>query len=499
MSMENFDLCVIGGGPAGYAAAMRALDHGKRTVLVERGPIGGTGIYQGALMSKTLWEVAQRVSTANELMRDRGREPFHLGWDEVMRTMHEAAFERKYLFACHMQLLAARGAERPGLFRHQRGTARFTGPHTVAVGRGDATVQLHADRIIVATGSTPRTLPGIAVDERSILTSDGIFGLDAQPRSIVIVGAGVIGCEFASIFANLGGTRVHLIDRAPRILPFEDEDVSELVARNLERKGVVVHHSARLDGLGTVNGMVEYHLVHASGRRERITVEKALLSVGRAPALARLDWRATGVRIGPDGGMPVLAGTATSAPHIHVVGDATGSNMLVNLGEVQARHVVSSFWGGDDQPLRTDNASTIMFLDPEVASVGLNEQGCREKGIAHRVARIDYSCLARAIAMRRTKGFFKLIVTDDDAMRVLGMRAVGEHASSAIQAVALMMRLGTPVRELACLVHPHPSITEGVQECARMLMGTSIFKPEVFGDRMRCATWRPGMGDRAAA
>jgi dihydrolipoamide dehydrogenase len=497
--MEHYDLCVIGGGPAGYAAAMRALDHGLRTVLVEQDHVGGTGIYQGALMSKTLWEVAQRVNTANELMRGRGRDPFHLGWDDVLRSMHEAAFERKYLYACHMQLLAAPRGDRSRGFRHQRGTARFIGPHEVEVTRGLSTTVLRADRIIVATGSKPRTVPGIPVDERTILTSDGIFGLTEQPRSIVIVGAGVIGCEFASIFANLGGSRVHLVDRASRILPFEDEDVSELVATNLERKGVVIHHNAQLEGMTVVDGMVEYRLNYPDGGREIIQVEKALLSVGRVPVHATLNWASTGALVDLETGMPQLQGTSTSLPHIHVVGDATGRNMLVNMGEVQARHVVSGFVGGDDQPLRTDNVSTIMFLDPEVASVGLNEQNCREKGIAHRVARIDYSCLARAIAMRRTRGFFKLIVTDDDDMRVLGMRAVGEHASSAIQAVALMMRLGTPVRELACLVHPHPSITEGVQECARMLLGTSIFKPEVFGDRMRCSTWRPTDDGRAAA
>jgi dihydrolipoamide dehydrogenase len=134
-----------------------------------------------------------------------------------------------------------------------------------------------------------------------------------------------------------------------------------------------------------------------------------------------------------------------------------------------------------------------------VAGVGLNEQSCRKQGIPYRVARIDYSCIARAIAMRRTKGFFKLLVTNDDEMRVLGMRAVGEHASSAIQAVALMIRLGTPINELACLVHPHPSITEGVQECARMLLGRSIFKPSVFADRMQCYTWTPELTDLAAA
>jgi dihydrolipoamide dehydrogenase len=186
-------------------------------------------------------------------------------------------------------------------------------------------------------------------------------------------------------------------------------------------------------------------------------------------------------------------------PHIHVVGDATGSNMLVNLGEMEGRHAVERIWAGSTDKLSYDNISTIMFLDPEVAGVGLNEQECRKRGIAHRVARIDYSCLARAIAMRRTKGFFKLIVTNDAEMRILGMRAVGEHASSAIEAVALMIRLGIPVRELAELVHPHPSITEGVQECARMLLGRSIFKPAAFADRMRCTAWSPAVPSVEAA
>jgi dihydrolipoamide dehydrogenase len=187
----------------------------------------------------------------------------------------------------------------------------------------------------------------------------------------------------------------------------------------------------------------------------------------------------------------IVKDTRTSVPHIHVVGDATGSNMLVNLGELEGRHAVELMCDAVQRPLSYDNVSTIMFLDPEVAGVGLNEQECIKRGIAHRTARLDYACLARAIAMRKTRGFFKLLVTDDDEMKVLGMRAVGEHASSAIQAVALMMRTGIGIRELADLIHPHPSITEGVQECARMLLGTSLFKSPVFGDKMRCTTWRP--------
>ncbi len=496
--MEHYDLCVIGGGPAGYAAAMRAIDLGKRTLLVERDRIGGTGIYNGALTSKTLWEIAQRVSSTNELMRTRGREPFRLSWEEISKTVNEAVFERKYLYACHMQLLA-NGKDGNTLFNNVRGHASFTGPDTIRIERTGFELEVQAEQIVIATGSRPRTLPDVTVDERHILTSDGIFGIDELPKSIVIIGAGVIGCEFATIFCNLGATRVHLIDRADRILPFEDADVSELVTRNLERKGVIVHRAAKLEKIGLIEGEVQYDLTYPDGRSETVRVEKALLSVGRTPNVEKLGLDKALVATDPRTGLIIVDGTRTSQPHIHLVGDATGTNMLVNLGEMEGRHAVERIWADDPGELCYDNVSTIMFVDPEVAGVGLNEQECRSRKQSYRVARIDYSCLVRAIAMRRTKGFFKVIVTNDEDMRVLGMRAVGEHASSAIEAVALMMRLGTPIRELADLVHPHPSITEGVQECARMLLGRSIFKPSIFEDRMQCYTWTPDVAKLVAA
>jgi dihydrolipoamide dehydrogenase len=496
--MEHFDLCVIGGGPAGYASAMRAIDLGKRVLLVERDRIGGTGIYNGALASKTLWEIAHRVSSTNELMRTRGREPFRLSWEEVGKTVNEAIFERKYLYACHMQMLS-NNKEGTMLFKHERGTGKLIDRNTVRIERSGFTSEIKADHIIIATGSRPRTAPGIAVDEQHIFTSDGIFAIEELPKSIVIVGAGVIGCEFATIFSNLGSTRVHLIDRADRILPFEDADISELVARNLERKGVIIHRSAKLERLLVENGQVRYDLSYADGRSETLHVEKALLSVGRIPNVEGLGLEHAGVEVDPSNGLIRVHDTRTSQPHVHVVGDATATNMLVNLGEMEGRHAVERIWAGKTDTLSYDNVSTIMFLDPEVAGVGLNEQECRKRGLSYRVARIDYSCIARAIAMRRTKGCFKVLVTNDDEMHVLGMRAVGEHASSAIEAVALMMRLGTPIRELAELVHPHPSITEGVQECARMLLGRSIFKPSIFDDRMQCYTWAPDVQAAVAA
>lgn len=495
--MLEYDLCVIGGGPAGYAAAMRAIDLGKRVALVERDRIGGTGIYNGALASKTLWELSQRVSNANEVLRGRDREPFSLSWNEIARTLNEALFERKYLHACHIQMMAARPGEEHDRFRHVRGHARFTGPHTLQVVREDMATELRADHFVIATGSRPRSLPGIPVDERRILSSDGIFALDGLPESIVIIGAGVVGCEFATIFSNFGHTRVHLIDRAPRILPYEDEDVSQLVARNLEQKGVVIHHQATLERIAAEPDAVRYLLRYGNGATEEVAVEKALLSVGRVANVDDLGLGQANVELDEKGNV-ILDGTQSTQQHIHVVGDAMGSNMLVNIGEQEGRYAVERLFNVHRRPLSHANASTIMFLDPEVAGVGLNEQDCRRLNIPHRTARIEYSCLARAIAMRRTNGFFKLIVTDDEEMKVLGMRAVGEHASSAIQAVALMISEGMGITSLARLMHPHPSITEGVQECARMLMGTSIFKPEVLNDRMRCTTWRPQAGTQAA-
>lgn len=495
--MENVDLCVIGGGPAGYAAAMRAIDLGKRVALIEGARIGGTGIYNGALASKTLWELSHRVAAANEAARGRDRAPFRLSWEEVKKTLNEAQFERKYLYTCHMQMLAARPGEAGRQFKFIRGHASFNSPFSVTVEHEGRQTMLTADHFIIATGSRPRGLPGVAMDERRIMSSDGIFGLNELPRSIVIIGAGVVGCEFATIFSNFGSTKVHLIDRGARILPFEDEDVSTLVARNFERKGVVIHHQARLERIAAEPDAVRYTLRYENGSTEEVAVEKALVSVGRAANIGGLHLDRAGIELNETGNI-LLNGTATSQPHIHAVGDAMGTNMLVNIGELEGRHAVERIWGMHERPLDHSNVSTIMFLEPEVAGVGLNEQDCMKHGIAHRTARIDYSCLSRAIAMRRTRGFFKLIVTDDDAMNVLGMRAVGEHASSAIQAVALMMRTGLGIQELADLVHPHPSIIEGVQECARVLLGTSIFKPEVLNDRMRHTAWRPGLSIKAA-
>lgn len=483
--MENnkYDVVILGGGPAGYAAAMRAIDFGKRVCLIERGKIGGAGVYHGALSSKTMWELSQRVKNVNEAIVSMGRKKFEISWEEVKKTLDEAIFERKFQYSCHIKLLTT---ERKDLFTYVRGNGKMLTPNKILVTKSDdEEIIIETDNIILATGSRPNKLANIPVDEKIIMTSDGIEEMSDYPKSLVIVGAGVIGCEYATIFSNFAKTKVYLIDRADDILPFEDDDITKIVSDNLEKHGVTIHHSAQLMRMEIVDGEVEYE-IDTNGVRETIRVEKALLAIGRLPNIENIGMEELGIKLGRTGKHIGDDDTRTNIPNIYAAGDCSGRIMLVNMGEIEARHAIEKIFDNRTERLSYDNICTIMFLEPEVAAVGVNEKYCLKHNIPVKVVKLDYSVITRAIAMRKTEGFFKIIVTNDDEMKILGMRVVGEHASTAIQGVALLIKTGRGIAELSELIHPHPSIVEGVQECVRMLLNRSIFKSSVFKDKLAC-------------
>jgi dihydrolipoamide dehydrogenase len=333
------------------------------------------------------------------------------------------------------------------------------------------------------TSSSPparsRASDGIPVDGETVVTSDEIESFASFPESMVIVGAGVIGCEYATIFANFGKTKVHIIDRQPRILPFEDEDVSEEVAKSFESMGVVIHRASKLESLKIVDGRVEYVITDAEGKSETLRVDKALVSVGRAPNTRDLGLEAAGVQLDKGGGV-IVDNTRSSIPHIYAAGDTTMDIALVNVAELEARYAVEAMFDLKPRPIHYEALSAIMFLRPEVASVGLNEQKAREKKIPYRVGVVDNRLVSRNLAMRNTQGFVKLLVAKDTG-KILGLRALGPQASSTIQGVAFLIELGATLEQIDHCVHPHPAIPEGVQECARMLLGRSILKVDVFG------------------
>lgn len=473
---------MIGGGPAGYAAAMRAVDFGKKVIIVEKDRLGGAGIYDGALASKAMWELSTKFKKTNDELDEESK--LKISFDYVKKAISEAIFDRKFQLTCHLRIIHSETQ----LITYEKGVGSFVSDHEVKISKvsGDEEI-VWADNIIIATGSRPRYLGHIQVDEKIIMTSNGIMHMDQFPKSMVILGAGVIGCEFATMFSNFGNTKIYVIDKADRILPFEDQDISQEVSRNLSEMGAVIHGSSSLVRMEIVDGEVEYELENKDGSREVIRVEKALLSVGRVPNIESLNLENAGVELSSKGGHIGDNDTQTNVPHIYAVGDISGHMALVNVGEREARHaVVKMFADYPVKPIHYDNISTIMFLTPEVAAVGINEQQAIQDSIPVRVAKIDYSMIARAIAMRETKGFFKIIVSDDDEMKILGMRAVGEHASSAIQSVALLIYMHKGIDELAHMIHPHPSIVEGIQECVRMLIGKSIYKSSVFEDKLKC-------------
>lgn len=480
--MEKFDLVVIGAGPSGYAAAMRSLDFKKRTLLIEKNVVGGAGVTNGALSSKTWWELSREAASFRKNLKRYNIQSPSFDYREIQDEVRRAVDERKGMLEDHMhQMQDSRHAR---LLSFKKGTARLLSQNEIEIVNGSKTEKVWSDYIVLATGSRPRYLPELPIDEKIVMTSDGIEKMEDFPESMVIVGAGVIGCEYATIFSGFGKTKVHLIDKGDRILPFEDEDVVKVIERNMENSGVLIHRNSRLIRMEIKNSRVEYELEYTDGGKEIFNVEKALVAVGRTPNYEDLWDDKVAINITKRGIED--NDTQTNIGNIYAVGDITSDISLVNVGELEGRYAVEKIFGNPLRKLVYENISTIMFLNPEVAGVGLNEVSAREKGIDYRVVTLDYSCIPRAIAKRNTQGFIKLLVSNDEHMKILGLKIIGNHASSAMQAVALLISMDKGIEELAECVHPHPSITEGIQECVRMLLGKSLFKPDAMRGKLSC-------------
>lgn len=487
--MEKYDLVIIGAGPSGYAAAMRALDFKKKTLLIERNKVGGAGVTNGALSSKTWWELARDASNFRRSLNRVNLKAPAINFKEIQAEVRKAIAERINLLEQHMEQL--KESNYADLLSYQVGTAQLLSSNEVEITNGIKKTVVWADNIILATGSRPRYLPELPIDEKIVMTSEGIENMEDFPESMVIVGAGVIGCEYATIFSGFGATKVHLIDKGARILPFEDEDVVKIVERNMEHNDVLIHRNSKLIRMEIVNGRVEYELEYAEGGTDIFNVEKALISIGRVANIEDL-W-SDKVKISMSKRGIEDSDTQTSIPNIYAVGDLTADISLVNVGELEGRYAVEKIFGKPLRKLVYENISTIMFLSPEVASVGLNENQAKEKGLDYKVVTLEYNTISRAIAMRNTQGFIKLLVNHEEPMKILGMKIIGLHSSSAIQAIALLISMDKGIEELAECVHPHPSITEGIQECVRMLLGKSLFKPSALRGRISCRSYKNGV------
>ncbi len=492
--MKHFDIVVIGSGPGGFSGAVRGVDFGLNVCLIEGGHLGGAGIMNGALTSKTMYELSQDYSIAARVDRGYRASGLMVDYKHVRNTVLQAAKEKQYQMLSQIETFARR-ENKKGKITLIRGMASFKDPHTLIVKTAEGEEIISGDKFLIATGSKPREYPGIEIDGERIINSDGILSLTHFPDRILIIGSGIIGCEFATIFSNFKQTEVHLLDRANRVLPYEDDDISDYVAENLTNNGVTIHHTARLRTITKHATHLEVLLDYDDGHCKVLEVDVALISIGRvsnlqalAPENANLEPTKKGsLKINDN--CQVLINNKPS--HIFAAGDVTGHSQLFSVAELQGRKAVEKMAGKSGYPLDYSHMSTLMFFKPEVAAVGANEKMLQSKGIPYIAAYYSNKLINRAIAMRSTTGFIKILVSKDVNQRILGMRASGPQASAYIVSVAHLINQGDSLGEVLKIFYPHPSVSEGIQECLRTIGNRSIYKPEAFPYDIYIRQWAP--------
>ncbi|MBN2662491.1 MAG: NAD(P)/FAD-dependent oxidoreductase [Bacteroidales bacterium] len=492
--MEKFDIIIIGSGPAGFSAAMRSIDMNKHVCIIEKSALGGAGVFHGALTSKTLWHLSEDYAIAANVERGYRASGLQVDFRKVLKSVRAAAQIKVYQIKSQIETLTkGRFADKSLTLKH--GHASFIDQNTIEIVRGDTSEKIQADNFIIATGSRPRLYPGIEVDHQRIITSNDIFNLKEFPEKMVIVGSGIIGSEFATIFSNFKQTEVHLLDRQHRVIPFEDDDVSDFVSQNLENNGVIIHHTANLRTIRKEENSLEVVLDYDDGHSQVIEVDVAFIAIGRIPNTDNLGLKNIGVTPTKNGHLTIddrnCVYSELGYTNIFAAGDITGQTQLYSVAEMQGRYAVRGVYNKINHPISYYNMPTLMFFKPEVVAVGLNEKTLREMKIPYKMVFYSNALINRALAMRNTNGFIKILASNDGEERILGMRAAGPQASAFIVSIAHIMNQKNSVDQVLKTIHPHPSITEGIQDCLRILKGKSIFKPFAFPDLIKTASWAP--------
>ena len=494
MGKNNFvkyDLCVIGCGTSGFAAAMRAFDLGKNVCIIESEEIGGAGVRWGALASKTMWELSKDFAIASKTDRGYRAVELILDYCDVKDTVLAAVKEKQYQMLSQIETFSHPEWKGIGSIILKKGCASFVSKNKVKI-LSDLCCEdiLEAEKFIIATGSKPRSFAGIEFDHEKIFSSDSILNLEKFPKRLMIIGAGIVGCEYATIFSNFGRTKVYLVDHAKTVIPYEDSDISDFVCSCLESNGVEIFHSAVLKEITRHSDHLDVVLGFEDGHCHVSEVDAVLISIGRDPNLSCLNLENAGI-IPDKSGRIKTDKDCNVIDNIFAAGDVTHLPALVNIAEMEGRHAVMTMFDKPLKPLSYKDMSTIMFFNPPVAAVGMSEKMCQKKKIAYRAAYYSNSLLPRSIAMRSLKGFVKIISTDEKKPKILGMRAAGPQVSNTIMAVALFMHQSGEIRDMLSTLYPHPTMSEAIQECIRLLLGESVFKPYAFPEKLKIWSWKP--------
>lgn len=471
MSSEEFDVTVIGTGPGGYVAAVRAAQMGLKVAVVERDPVGtgGTCLLRGCIPTKALLHTA-------DLYQDlkNGKE-FGIVADNVGIDF-TALMARKQRIVSRL----SKGIE-GYLFKKNKitlfkGHGRLEGARAVVVKAQDGSeTKVATKNVILATGSRPRSLPGLAPDGTGIVTSDEILELKQAPKSLVVIGAGAVGIEFASIFARFGA-QTTVIELLPRVLPLEDEEISA-EAQKLLGKYMTIQTGARTEGaLKTAHG-VEVAFRNAAGEAKSITAEMLLVAVGRGPVTDGLNLESTKVQL-EKGYIRTNASLATDEPGVYAIGDVVTIDgkphpQLAHVASFEGIGVAERLAGKKTEPLNYDRVPSATYCQPEVAGVGLTEAEAKRRGYDVKVGKFNFGNLAKPRIVGHDGGFVK-VVADAKYDEVLGVHMIGPHATDLIAEACVALRLESTVEEIMHTMHPHPTLSEALMQAAESVYGHAI-------------------------
>ena len=457
MNTEKCDVLIIGGGPGGISAASKVALQGKTAIIINDGPLMGYGI-EGAFKSKAGYEIAREYLHVKYRDDVFGQIPV-MDFAKLQMGIDRSAASLTSMLETRLRRLNVRVVQ---------GRATFVDGHRVAVGD----TEYSGDDIVIATGTRPRILPNMAVDGKRVITSDEVINLSNSPKCILILGAGVIGCEFASMF-NAVGTEVHLVDNNARIMANEDQDVSEFIKNAFDARGIHVIPSSRYQSHERADDGVRTILSTGDVKTEMI-----LLAVGRIPCTDNINLEATGVALDERNYIQIDANSRTNVPHIYAVGDVGSRNVpsdlsLVHVAEAEGRCAAAHILG-TEYPQGLDHVPYIVFTAPMLAGAGVTESYVREQYGDVRVGKYPYARNHRAHAIQPPIGFVKLIVGPPGDDRILGVRAVGPNADAIIGAAAIMIERDLPYNYILESVFPHPSLLECLKGAAHIIAGDAL-------------------------
>jgi dihydrolipoamide dehydrogenase len=453
------DVIIIGGGPGGYVCAIRAAQHGLSVALVEKAQLGGTCLNRGCIPTKALAHTAEMVEMSGRA-------------SEFGLIMEKAVVDfPKVMSRKDRSVARLRGGV--GLLLKRRGVTVLTGKAVLAGSRavevtaenGEVT-RLEARNIVIATGSEPVTPRIFGYDGDHVLTSEDVLRLKELPRRLLIIGAGVIGCEFASIFRAFG-SEVDVVDIMPNILPMVDDDAADLVRATFKKRGIGVHTGVKVASVNVVGDEVE--ATTADG--QVFKADRVVLSIGRRPTTGGVGAADIGVETGSAGEIVVDSRMRTSVAGVWAIGDVTNKMQLAHVASVQGMAVAANI-AGHDTIVDYEAVPNVIFTSPEVASVGVSERSAAAAGAAVRVARFPFVGNGKAVTMGEAEGFVKIIA--DETGKVVGGSVVGPHASDLIAPLGLAVSSRMPAEQVARTIFAHPTLAEAVGEAAEGLFGMAI-------------------------